>query len=322
MEARSASPSSAPSSSIPPAEALAPAKVPASAPAPVAPALPTLTRAGELFAVVVDGPTARCEAWTIEPAERVLRSQRDAHELTFEVTGQTLAITELTRFRGGVPTESTSCHLRFEARETEQAIAIDGAKLFRTAAACAAAIQRHERVAVKLDCDFPEERTPERVQQATRTKLEALLASGGTLHSIVDGPGGDTCRAVRVRAAKARDRGWLGGAFEYDVVRDDGVRGTTSLGYEMKRGSSTITFFGPGTTWRDGSAQGLGCMDDTTISFRESSVVLAEPVYFTAAACRAAIELERAQQSWYPLPPGEEVAGAPAQLGEPALGGC
>lgn len=301
---------------------LTPDKAPSSSPSSTAPALPTLTRAGELFAVVVDGTTARCEAWTIDPAHRVLRSQRDAHELAFEVTGKTLAITELTRYRGGVPTESTSCHLRFEARETEQAIAIDGARLFRTAAACAAAVQSHERVAVKLDCDLPEERTPERVQQATRSKFEAMLAYGGTLHSIVDGPTGDTCRTVRVRAAKARDRGWLSGALEYDVVRDDGVRGTTSLGYEMKRGASTITFLGPGTTWRDGSAQGLGCMNDASISFRESSVVLAEPVYFTAAACRAALELQRAQQSWYPLPPGEQVAEASEQLGEPALGGC
>jgi hypothetical protein len=48
------------------------------------------------------------------------------------------------------------------------------------------------------------------------------------------------------------------GSFEHDVVRDDGVKGTTGLGYEMKRGAATITFLGPGTTWRDGSSQAFG----------------------------------------------------------------
>ena len=63
-------------------------------------------------------------------------------------------------------------------------------------------------------------------------------------------------------------------------------------------------------------------MNDTTIELRESSVVLAEPAYFTAAACRAAVDVRRQQASWYPPPPGEEIADAPVQLGEPRLGGC
>jgi hypothetical protein len=63
-------------------------------------------------------------------------------------------------------------------------------------------------------------------------------------------------------------------------------------------------------------------MNDATIELRESSVILAEPAYFTAAACRAALEVARQQASWYPLPPGEEVADWPAQLGDPRLGGC
>jgi len=63
-------------------------------------------------------------------------------------------------------------------------------------------------------------------------------------------------------------------------------------------------------------------MDDTNIELRESSVILAGPVYFTAAACRDAIRVKLARESWYPLPPGAEVTEAPAQLGEPALGGC
>jgi hypothetical protein len=63
-------------------------------------------------------------------------------------------------------------------------------------------------------------------------------------------------------------------------------------------------------------------MADTPLELRESSVMLAEPAYFTADACRAAVDVQRQQASWYPLPPGEEVADAPAQLGEPRLGGC
>lgn len=63
-------------------------------------------------------------------------------------------------------------------------------------------------------------------------------------------------------------------------------------------------------------------MNDTTIELRESSVVLDGPAYFTAAACRAAAQLGQQQASWYPLPPGEELAGEPERPGEPRLGGC
>ncbi|HWO23350.1 MAG TPA: hypothetical protein VNO30_31635 [Kofleriaceae bacterium] len=63
-------------------------------------------------------------------------------------------------------------------------------------------------------------------------------------------------------------------------------------------------------------------MNDASIELRESSVILAEPAYFTAEACRAALKLRLARESWYPLPPGAEVTEAPAQLGAPALGGC
>jgi hypothetical protein len=240
-----------------PAQPSAPAAPAAPAMATEAPGLPTFARSGELFMVVVAGTTARCEAWTIDADRRVLISKQDARELAFEVSGKTLAFTGLTRYRGDELHESGSCDMRFEARETDLAIVLDGAKLFRTAAGCATAVAHHERVATNLECAIAGERAPERAQQATRARFETMLAHGGTLYTIVDGPDGDTCRTVRVRAAKARDR-WLGGSFEHDVVRDDGVKGTTSLSYEMKRGATTITFLGPGTTWRDGSSQAFG----------------------------------------------------------------
>jgi len=63
-------------------------------------------------------------------------------------------------------------------------------------------------------------------------------------------------------------------------------------------------------------------MHDSAIELREGSVMLAEPVYFTAAACRDAIRVKLARESWYPRPPGEEDTEAPARRGEPALGGC
>jgi hypothetical protein len=230
----------------------------AAAPAPAAPALPTFAKPGELFMLAVTGATARCEAWTIDPEYHVLISKQDRHELAFEVTGKTLSFTRLTHYRGEDSYETGSCGMRFEARETDQAIVIDGAKLFRSAEGCAAALAKHERVALLLDCGIADAPAPARVQQATRAKLEALLASGGSLYSIVDGPSGDTCRSVRVRPAKTRERGWLEGSLEYDVVRDDGVKGTTALTYEMKRGATKITFLGPGTTWRDGGVQAFG----------------------------------------------------------------
>jgi hypothetical protein len=63
-------------------------------------------------------------------------------------------------------------------------------------------------------------------------------------------------------------------------------------------------------------------MNDATIELRESSVILAEPAYFTVEACRAALKVRLAREGWYPLPPGAEVTEAPTQLGEPSLGGC
>jgi hypothetical protein len=226
--------------------------------APAPPTLPTLARPGELHMVVVAGTAARCEAWTIDPARRVLISKRDARELAFEVSGKTLAFTELARYRAGELEESGSCTTRGEARETEQGIVLDGARLYRSAEACGAAVAGHERVALRLDCAIDEARAPEHAQRATRAKLEGTLAQGGTLFSIVDGPDGDTCRAVRVRAGKPERPGWLVGSFDWEVVRDDGVKGTTSLGYETQRGASRITFLGPGTTWRDGMTQAFG----------------------------------------------------------------
>jgi len=208
--------------------------------------------------LAVTGATARCEAWTIDPENRMLISKQERHELAFEVTGKTLSFTGLTHYHGEESYESGSCSMRFEARETDQAIVVDGAKLFRSAAGCAAALAKHERVALKLDCTVADAPAPARAQQASRTKLEALLAYGGSLHTIVDGPRGETCRSVRVHPAKARARDWLEGSLEYDVVRDDGVKGTTGLTYEMKRGATKITFLGPGTTWRDGSAEAFG----------------------------------------------------------------
>ena len=238
--------------------AAAPAAAAPAVPAPAAPALPTFAKPGELFMLAATGATARCEAWTIDPENRVLTSKQERHELAFEVTGKTLSFTGLTHYRGEESYESGSCSMRFEARETDQAIVIDGAKLFRTAEGCAAALAQHERVALRLDCAVADAPAPARVQQASRARLEALLAYGGSLHTIVDGPRGETCRSVRVRPGKARERGWLEGSLEYDVVRDDGVKGTTGLTYEMRRGAAKITFLGPGTTWRDGSAQAFG----------------------------------------------------------------
>jgi len=145
-------------------------------------------------------------------------------------------------------------------------------------------------------------------------------ARGIVSDGAVDGPRGDTCRPVRVRHYGAR--GALEGAFEYDEVRDDGVRGVTSLDYQMRPGDNQITLLGPGTTWRDGSGFALGCGDLQHVELGDGFVTLAEPLYFTAAGCKAAIAAARARDTWLPLPAGDEVAEAPTALGTPGLGGC
>lgn len=249
-------PTSAPVSAPAPTPVSAPV-APAAPAAPAAPVLPTFAKPGELYVVTVAGPTARCEAWTIDPARRVMISKQDARELDFEVSGRILAVTGLAFTQGDLAGSTTSCNLRGEARETDQAIVIDGAKLFRTADECAAAVEHHARVATTFDCGSFEE-PPERVQRATRAKLEGMLARGGTLYSIVDAPGGDTCETVRVRARKASDRGSLEGSLEYDEVSADGVKGTTSYGYQMQRGATRISLLGPSATFRDGSGWSLG----------------------------------------------------------------
>lgn len=268
--------------------------------------------------VVVAGTAARCEAWTVDPERRVLASKQGARELSFEVSGKTLAFTALTRYQGGEVDSNGSCHMQYEPRETEQAIVLGGAKLFRTAGACDAALASHERVATRLECAGIEDPVPEPAQRASRTRFEAMLAGGGTLYS----PAGETCQAVRVRAQKTAERGVLEGELEYDVVDEDGMKGTTSSGYSMRRGASQIMLLGSSTTWRDGTGIASGCMDVAHIELRERSVVLSGEAYFTAAACRAAIEAERVRGSWYPLPPGDELAEGPAHPTQPSLGGC
>ena len=73
----------------------------------------------------------------------------------------------------------------------------------------------------------------------------------------------------RVVAARTLDMGVLEGSFEWDVVREDGVRGRTGLGYALARGDKQMSLTGPGTTWVDGSSQALGCLGFQSVTPKE-----------------------------------------------------
>lgn len=275
--------------------------------------------------LVVDQGPPRCETWTVDPDHhRLTHTNSTAGATTTRVLelhaeGKQLVFDGFST-ETGEEASSTTCSTKLEARETDTAIIGDRLHWFRDGAACAAALKDHTALATSLDCKLDVE-VPAQVQRKARLRFEKLLAQGGVVHTIVEGPRGDTCRPVRVRHYGAR--GVLEGAFEYDEVRDDGVRGVTSLDYQMQPGGEQIVLLGPGTTWRDGSGSALGCGNEAQVQLGDGFVTLAEPLYFSAAACRAAITTAAARERWFPAPAGDdEVATGPSSLGTPNLGGC
>lgn len=345
---RSASPSAvaappAPSAEAAPTTEAAPPPVEAAA-AP-APALPTFARAGELFILTAEhGP--RCDAWTIDPAAGTLASTATVGPKTIErtidyrVEGTTLLL-EGTAHReligGEVEDEetSTACGEQSMSEAEDALVLASGARWFRSRAACDAAIASHARVATELCMPLEigtAEYTP---HEPTRRRFHRLLARGGTLYSVVDGPRGDVCKAVRVRP----ERSLLGprvleGSFRWRVVRDDGVKGWGSAGYRLDLDAELgpeddgyrhgpMTLLGGGATFADGSGYGVGCADFATPVYREDVVEVDAPMYLTAKACKAAIARDAEAARWLPPLPSEDAPAddvAAAVEGQPGLG--
>lgn len=303
--------------------ATAPIAEPSAPPVPPAPAAPfaALTTSKTWFVVEVEGRTASCRPWTIDPDAKQLTSKRPTHTATFsyELTDTTLKLTDHQLTRAEDDWIASSCDQTFPLKNAPDGhILVDAAMWFADAATCETAVREHRRVAMNMTCAL-ELPALEKAANVTQTRFERLLAKGGSLYSIVAGPKGDTCQRVRVKS-----RGKHEGTFEWDVVReDDGVKGIYELGYSLGRTehkTPRLWLTGPGGTWADGTSWAMGCLDEQHIEYREDHVQLQQPAYFTLKACKAAIADQQAELSWFALPDdGVAESGASSS---PGIGGC
>lgn len=313
------------------APAVAPAPVVARTPSP--PVLPTFTQPGTIYMPALAGDQPLCEAWTIDGEGKRLVNTRPygtasiTRTVAFTLDGSKLVPGEVT-WRDDSDSDNwtaSSCSASdaLELREREDAIVLaSGAKWFRTEEGCAQAIAEHARVVTEWCAPgYEPDRTLE-PDEPTRQKFEKLLARGGTLYSIVDGPQGDTCKPIRVRTGSIYGTHDLEGTFTWRVVDDEGVKGTASAAYQLQRGETKMMMLDGGEQYENGVGGGRLCGRETSITYEPDVVVLADPMYFTKAACRAAIRTARVRESWMPLDPGEEVAELPRYEGAPNVGGC
>jgi hypothetical protein len=224
---------------------------------------PPIAMPHELYMLIADGKTAHCQQWRVDTVQNTMSAHvvvagRGADDdISFRIDGASLELLDYARTYSEDESASTTCTTKLDVHESDRGLLVGDATWFRTQPMCEAAIANHERVATELDCAIVEQ-APANVQRATRTVFERVLARGGRLFSIVDGPNGKHCSPVRVRAARGGIRDVLQGDFEVSVVRDDGMKGTRALSYEYRRGADKITLLGPGTTWADGGAEAFG----------------------------------------------------------------
>lgn len=292
------------------------------------PPIAALATSQTFHVVEVDGTKARCQPWAFDADRSVLIATKQlgkdtvTEQLALSITGAQLTITSIERDHGDDRgASSTTCHTVLHATPAPTGLVLGDAVWFASADACATAVREHRRVAMDFQCDLPAD-VPAKLARATRSRFEGLLARGGAVFSIVDGPRGHTCKRVRV-VPDGPQRDVLEGSFEWAVVReDDGVKGTMSLGYTLARGSSEMSLTGPGATFKDGSGFGVGCLGHATVVPHVDHVMLDEAVYFTQAACRAAIQRVEQRASWFALPNDESLAGTRTTEGDPSLGGC
>jgi hypothetical protein len=285
-------------------------------------ALPTFEKPGQLFLLMFDGTKPRCQVWNVdaENHELTAKAGATATSMTYRIHGTKLFLDDLRRIDADGE-QSTTCSENHDVKEEADALVVDGAKWFRSVAACDAAIAAHARVATMLSCEMnwvPSEKEA----AAARPKFEKILGRGGTMYSIVESPKGDICQRVKFSPSK-RTGEMLEGELSYPIEIDH-VKGTEAYTYELAPGGTTITLLGPGRVMQDGNSLAFGCGGQNAIQLFSDHVEIADALYFTQTSCRAAIERTAQRASWLPLPEGEPDGsdGVAQSLGAPAIGGC
>lgn len=224
-----------------------------------------LTQPNTLYLLIADGKVAHCQQWLVEPEYNTMTRQllvagnAATDTMEFRIHANQLSLMAIRRdYYPNDQVGFETCGSQFEVRETGRGLVIGDSIWFRTFEGCNDAIAHHERVATDLDCKVVEP-VAASVQAASRSKLENVLARGGTMFAIADGPGGQRCKRVRVQpSSRDSTRDVLEGSLEVEVVREDGVKGTRAHGYLLERGATSIALTGPGITWRDGSGHAFG----------------------------------------------------------------
>jgi len=259
---------------------------------PVPPAAPlaAFTTPGTLYMLDVDG--LQCRAWTIEPGQPGRGKLVGPIALDYESSGDRLGL----------------CGMEWpDVRETAEGIEVWGAVWFRDAKSCAAARARHRQVATDFAGCMPVKPTP---SPNTRARLEHVLATGGSLYTIL----GTRCGEVTV-APNSPTHGEFQFARRSTDLRGQPIRGTTTWQYYFTPGGETIGVSDGSTAWSDGTGMGTLCAHDQPIALHRDSADIGGRYYFTLDACRAGIAAARERASW--------LAHAPQPApSSPDFGGC
>jgi hypothetical protein len=273
----------------------------------------TLMRAGELHVVLVDERgTPRCERWVNDPGARELATALGGADvrLGYElVEPETIVVNRIVRAGAA---DARACRWRLTARAEGGDLVIDGgARWFRTAARCAAAIASGARVGTLLPCRLArlaaDPIAPD-VIDASRQRFAAVLRRGGTMflfgNSELVG-----CTPVSIKAR--RRRGEIEGSFSLRF-EELGERGVVVYPYTWTPGADTIFVGGPEQTLDgDKGSEARMCGSTSKLGVRATGVELTEPgmLYFTDADCRDGLARYDARARWLAAE-------------EPTTGGC
>ncbi len=258
------------------------------------------------------GTKTTCAAWAVRPAaDGAGELVRDDQTIGYTTTGPSLAITGWSR-----GDTSTTCGFTTTASESADAVVVDRAHWFRTAASCEQALASKQRVAMNWRGCALEAAAADTDAARARQRFERVLDKGGTMFAIVD----DRCDAVIATPSRRRDTNSLEG-FLWSKTVDGKVTGKHGYNYAMVRGTDVITMMGPSFERSDGTGGGMGCMGEDHLTFARDAVDLGQRLYLSKASCTQALAHERASAAWLPAddePADEQVAGTSL----PSLGGC
>jgi len=264
----------------------------------------SLARPDAFHVMLVDDQGApRCERWSNDPKARQLVAalgpqQRvtlsyvphEQVEWGFRVPERaepgTIVVTKI---------GEAGCFWQLHGRAMGDDLVLDdGARWFRTAAGCAAAIDRGEKVATLLPCTLAKLATPPvapDVQRASAARFAWMIRRGQPVYLF-----GESALAGCTQVATRGHRFTL----RYELA--NGERGVVRYGFTWKPGGDTMVVEGPDNTPDDPHVAGYARLCGTTskLGWLATGVELHEPgtLYFTLDDCTAGLARYDARARW------------------------